>query len=36
MRRLLAHSERITGPDRILADGFEAERVVVFRYHHAR
>jgi hypothetical protein len=35
MRRLLAHSERITGPDRVLADGFEAERVVVFRYHHA-
>lgn len=36
MRKLLAGSERISAGGVVLADGFEASRIVAFRYHHAR
>ncbi|HEY0178757.1 MAG TPA: hypothetical protein VGC30_03875 [Dokdonella sp.] len=36
MRALLASSARITGPDSLLASGFESGRVAVFRFRRVR
>jgi hypothetical protein len=33
-RRLLAHSEHLASSSSIHGDGFESDRVVVFRFHH--
>lgn len=36
LRGLLAHSVRVTVPGVVMTNGFEADPLVVFRYHHAR
>lgn len=36
LRRLLVHSERVPPPGSIQRNGFENDRLVVFRFHHGR